>query len=258
MNRPPFAPTALSRSQPINNILDEPEELSRDSSPRPQLSQSEPPRPVHPEVLALRSALLAKLQQADAEQHQRHAESLRNFDAIHQDLQAGQDAIRDELGRLGAVHQIVMNVRDRYEETVEASQRRLNELEEREDPDVDQVVACPSPIHTQCALLSSVSLSLFFLIAYPVLTFIRLLNLLSSDAALEDTIYQLGRSLHSGEDERVVAVDMEKTLKVSRMDMFCSNPAHHAVHLSNSASATWRGSNSSIGHSQIRFCLSLL
>lgn len=42
----------------------------------------------------------------------------------------------------------------------------------------------------------------------------RLLDLLSEDAALEDTIYQLGRSLHSSEDERAGVVDMEKTLKV--------------------------------------------
>lgn len=100
-------------------------------------------------MVALRSALLNRIQEAEAEHAQRHAESLRSFEAIDQELRAGNDAIQDELARLRAVHQVVCSVRDRYAETVDAAQRRVKALEEKEDPEVDEILACPAPIHAQ-------------------------------------------------------------------------------------------------------------
>lgn len=131
----------------ISNILDQTDD------PLPSLASSagagEPSRPVHPDILALRTALLSKLQYADEEVQNKHTESLQHFEAIHQDLLAGNAAIQDELARLKAVHQVVSTVRDRYEEMVQAAQARVKALDEHEEPQVDTIVVCHSTVHTQ-------------------------------------------------------------------------------------------------------------
>lgn len=147
--------------QPISNILDDqsddpPVPSSSSSSTTPlQQPTAEPQRPVHPEVLALRTALLAKLQQADADHASQHAERMNSLSAMHQDLSGGYGAIQDEMARLSAVHQVVQVVRDRHLETTQAAQARVKELAEREEPNVDEFLVCPTPVHAQCVLVPS-------------------------------------------------------------------------------------------------------
>jgi len=113
------------------------------------------------------------------------------------------------MARLRAVRDVCMNVRDRYKEVVEEGEKRMGEYERRgEGVDVDEIICGSTVVYTQyvhclfCGLSPSIlSITLDY----------RLLDLVAEDAALEDTIYALGRGLNSG----TANIDLEQFLKVN-------------------------------------------
>lgn len=161
---------------------------STSDSPRQTPSQPAPPRPPHPELLALRVRLHAKLTshlqtlatETDAQRAQ--------LDVLDSDLLKGEPAILDEMQRLQAVRGVCENVRGRYEAVVREAEGRVREYEARgEGPEVDEIVCSSTVVYNQ------------------------LVELVAEDGALEDTIYQLGRGLNSDAAD----VDLERFLKVS-------------------------------------------
>lgn len=90
------------------------------------------------------------------------------------------------MGRLRIVRDVCQGVLGRYEVVVKEGEARLREYERwGEGPSVDELVCAGSVVHNQ------------------------LLDLVAEDAALEDTIYHLGRALSSEH----IDLDLEKFLK---------------------------------------------
>ncbi|GAA6016601.1 hypothetical protein JCM11491_006011 [Sporobolomyces phaffii] len=146
-----------------------------------------PPVPPNPAVLALRTRLHSKLSSAlstlHAETTKNHLEPL---SLMHSDLLKAVPAIEDEMARLRAVRDVCLSVRDRYETVVNEGEKRMAEYERKGDGvDVDEIVCGSTVVYTQ------------------------LLDLVAEDAALEDTIYALGRGLNSG----TANIDLDQFLK---------------------------------------------
>lgn len=181
-----------------------------------------PPRPPNPELLALRARLHAKLSSSlhalssatDAQRSQ--------LAILESDLLKGEPAIVDEMQRLEAVRAVCDTVRARYEAVVSEAEGRLGEYERRGDgPEVDEIVCSSTVVYNQ------------------------LVELVAEDAALEDTIYQLGRGLNS----ETADIDLDRFLKVSSCWAF---QAFTRMTLTGlmwccSACGTWQGSSSSSG-----------
>ncbi|GAA5830468.1 hypothetical protein JCM5353_005856 [Sporobolomyces roseus] len=146
-----------------------------------------PPIPPNPALLALRTRLHSKLSSSLASLHSEVTTThLEPLSLMHSDLQKAVPAIEDEMARLRAVRDVCMNVRDRYKEVVEEGEKRMGEYERRgEGVDVDEIICGSTVVYTQ------------------------LLDLVAEDAALEDTIYALGRALNSG----TANIDLEQFLK---------------------------------------------
>ncbi|GAA5881285.1 hypothetical protein JCM3774_000953 [Rhodotorula dairenensis] len=152
-----------------------------------QQSQQPPPVPPNPALLALRTRVHSKLTTALTHlAHSTEAE-LARLDLMRVDLEKAQPAIEDEMARLEAVRSVCHGVRDRYAQVVSEAQQRMREYEARGDGvDVDEIVCGSTVVYTQ------------------------LLDLVAEDAALEDTIYALGRGLNSG---GTANIDLDRFLK---------------------------------------------
>ncbi|GAA6059515.1 hypothetical protein JCM10212_006013 [Sporobolomyces blumeae] len=157
----------------------------------PAPSNVAPPVPPNPAVLALRTRLHSKLSSALAALHSEvTANHLEPLALMHSDLLKAVPAIEDEMARLRAVRDVCLNVRDRYRAVVEQGEARMAEYERRgEGVDVDEIVCGSTVVYTQ------------------------LLDLVAEDAALEDTIYALGRGLNSG----TANIDLDQFLKRVRV-----------------------------------------
>ncbi|GAA5877439.1 hypothetical protein JCM16303_003332 [Sporobolomyces ruberrimus] len=153
----------------------------------PHTSQVPPPIPPNPALLALRTRLHSKLSSALTNLHQTTTtQHLEPLSLMHSDLLKAVPAIEDEMARLRAVRDVCLNVRDRYQAVVEEGEQRMGEYERRgEGVDVDEIVCGSTVVYTQ------------------------LLDLVAEDAALEDTIYALGRGLNSG----TANIDLDQFLK---------------------------------------------
>lgn len=146
-----------------------------------------PPVPPNPALRALRTRVHSKFTSALTHlAHSTEAE-LARLDLMRVDLEKAQPAIEDEMARLEAVRSVCAGVRDRYAQVVGEAQQRMREYEARGDgPDVDEIVCGSTVVYTQ------------------------LLDLVAEDAALEDTIYALGRGLNSG---GTANIDLDRFLK---------------------------------------------
>ncbi|BGP22669.1 ESCRT-I complex subunit TSG101 [Rhodotorula toruloides] len=149
-----------------------------------------PPVPPNPALLALRTRVHSKLVSSlTTLAHATEAE-LSQLDLMRVDLEKAQPAIEDEMARLEAVKSVCLGVRDRYAEFVDQAEGRLREYEARgEGVEVDEIVCGSTVVYTQ------------------------LLDLVAEDAALEDTIYALGRGLNSG----TANIDLDRFLKRVRL-----------------------------------------
>lgn len=168
------------------------------SPPSPSITRggsAPPPRPPHPELLALRTRLHSKLSSSTNALAAQTSASQAQLDMLEADLLKGEPAILDEMQRLQAVRSVCENVRGRYEEVVREGERRLAEYEARgAGPEVDEIVCSSTVVYNQ------------------------LLELVAEDAALEDTIYHLGRGLNSDTAD----IDLDRFLKVSgRVVLWC-------------------------------------
>ncbi|BGP29914.1 Suppressor protein stp22 of temperature-sensitive alpha-factor receptor and arginine permease [Rhodotorula toruloides] len=149
-----------------------------------------PPVPPNPALLALRTRVHSKLVSSlTTLAHSTEAE-LSQLDLMRVDLEKAQPAIEDEIARLEAVRSVCLGVRDRYAEVVDQAEGRLREYEARgEGVEVDEIVCGSTVVYTQ------------------------LLDLVAEDAALEDTIYALGRGLNSG----TANIDLDRFLRRVRL-----------------------------------------
>ncbi|KAK4058834.1 Suppressor protein stp22 of temperature-sensitive alpha-factor receptor and arginine permease [Microbotryomycetes sp. JL221] len=190
----PTKPARGSRGpRPVVNILDSDENtqetstLSAGGSNVPSgHNTAPPPVPPNPAMLALRNRLHAKLSAAMNKLTQEAQSQLHQMDMYESDLLKGEPAILDEMQRLTIVKQVCANVRDRYKTVVEEGEKRLQEYEHRGDgPEPDEIVCSSTIVYNQ------------------------LLDLVAEDAALEDTIYQLGRGLNTDSAN----IDLDRFLK---------------------------------------------
>ncbi|GAA5978201.1 hypothetical protein JCM10908_004270 [Rhodotorula pacifica] len=185
----PNATTSVAGSDSISNIGDgrarPPQPLQTSQQQQPQ--QRAPPVPPNPALLALRTRLHSKLTTAMTQLAHTTEAELARLDLMRVDLEKAQPAIEDEMARLEAVRSVCAGVRDRYAQVVGEAQQRMREYEARgEGVDVDEIVCGSTVVYTQ------------------------LLDLVAEDAALEDTIYALGRGLNSGGS---ADIDLDRFLK---------------------------------------------
>ncbi|GAA5904639.1 hypothetical protein JCM8208_004837 [Rhodotorula glutinis] len=149
-----------------------------------------PPVPPNPALLALRTRVHSKLSSALSHLASTSSAHLAQLDLMRVDLEKAVPAIEDEMARLEAVRSVCETVRGRYDAVVGEAEGRLREYEARgEGVDVDEIVCGSTVVYTQ------------------------LLDLVAEDAALEDTIYALGRGLNSG----VANIDLDRFLKRVRI-----------------------------------------
>ncbi|KAM0756437.1 hypothetical protein T439DRAFT_376628 [Meredithblackwellia eburnea MCA 4105] len=187
---PSRAAPASKPARPTVNILDGPDDdmtVSALSSPSsiggPGIP---PPRPPNPELLAIRTRLHSKLSHSLASLSARTNAEMERMEILETDLLKGEPAILDEMQRLEVVRTVCENVRDRYKAVVAEGEKRLGEYEQRGDgPEVDEIVCSSTVVYNQ------------------------LLELVAEDAALEDTIYHLGRGLNS----ETANIDLDRFLK---------------------------------------------
>ncbi|ORY59432.1 UEV domain-domain-containing protein [Leucosporidium creatinivorum] len=193
-------PRASHPRKPNLNILDsEPEDLSSPETSPQSLhhpdgsiassshhSSAPPPLPPNPALLALRTRLHSKLSLSLSALNSQTQQELQKMDMYEVDLLKGEPAILDEMQRLEVVRGVCENVRERYQAVVEEGEKRLREYEARgEGPEVDEIVCSSTVVYNQ------------------------LLDLVAEDAALEDTIYHLGRGLNSD----TANIDLDRFLK---------------------------------------------
>lgn len=65
------------------------------------------------------------------------------------DLDRGEPAIRDEMARLEAVRDVCKATGDGLEEAVSAGRKRVEDLRERSEPDVDGMICATSIVGNQ-------------------------------------------------------------------------------------------------------------
>ena len=75
------------------------------------------------------------------------AERLR---AHQTDLLTGEPAIRDEMARLEAVRDVCRGVSDRLRNVVAQGETNINDLRNKGDPPVDELLCSTTIVHNQC------------------------------------------------------------------------------------------------------------
>jgi ESCRT-I complex subunit TSG101 len=134
------------------------------------------------------------------------AERLRAHQA---DLLTGEPAIRDEMARLEAVRDVCRGVSDRLRNVVTQGEANINDLRNKGDPPVDELLCSTTIVHNQCVYPSCPSSTsrrpTDSLLPLPC----RLIDLIAEDNAIEDTMYHLHRALNAGR------IDLERFLRVN-------------------------------------------
>ncbi|WFD31123.1 suppressor protein stp22 of temperature-sensitive alpha-factor receptor and arginine permease [Malassezia sp. CBS 17886] len=146
-----------------------------------------PQRPMNPELAQLQDRAHAKL----AGRLQQLRASMQDADAqlrvLHDDLERGTSAIHDETQRLQAVKEVCTGSARQLAASVEQAAQRTVELRAKADPAVDSMLVATNLAENQ------------------------LLQLMAEDQAIEDTLYQLGRALHSEQ------LSLDRFIKHTRM-----------------------------------------
>ncbi|KAF5330784.1 hypothetical protein D9619_005547 [Psilocybe cf. subviscida] len=233
---------------PIPNLLDQDDISAASSTPNAayqfpavsppggaSIGAAAPPRPPNPELLALHTAVHAKLSSALQALSASMASDAERLRAVQADLLQGEPAIRDEMGRLEAVRDVCLGVGRRVGECVREAEGRLAEVKRRrganggggsggEDAEesVDEVVCATSIVHNQCVEFLSVFsffFSFFFiaLFASPArfLSFF-LLSLPSTRSPHFAPRARADQSIQAGPNERVA---MARVTRVSSVPL---------------------------------------
>ncbi|KAF8311247.1 UEV-domain-containing protein [Clavulina sp. PMI_390] len=145
-----------------------------------------PPRPPNPHVMALHNEIHARITAQMALVTKAMTEDTDRLRAIQADLLAGEPAIRDEMGRLGAVRDVCRAVADKTREWVTQVEAAVTETKRRGEPEVDELVCSTTIVYNQ------------------------LIELVAEDNAIEDTMYHLHRALNAGR------IDLDRFTKTMR------------------------------------------
>ncbi|WFD04337.1 suppressor protein stp22 of temperature-sensitive alpha-factor receptor and arginine permease [Malassezia obtusa] len=185
---PAAAPTPPKPAAPPRPPVPERPAAPHDAAPLPARSApTQPARPMNPELRALHDAVHTKL----AARRDGVRRSLTHANAqlrdVLDDLHRGYPAIQDEMQRLEAVQTVCRTHAAQLTSTMHTAQERLHDLQRRADPNVDAMLAATSLVENQLA------------------------QLLAEDAALEDTMYQLGRALLAEQ------LSLDRFIKQTRM-----------------------------------------
>ena len=179
--------------------------LERAVSP-PSVPVHAPPRPPNPELLQLHVQIQDKLTSEFASLSQAITLDAERLRAHQGDLLTGEPAIRDEMARLEAVRDVCRGVSDRLRNVVAQGEANINDLRNKGDPPVDELLCSTTIVHNQSVSSSSVARRL----ADPgFLSPCRLIDLIAEDNAIEDTMYHLHRALNAGR------IDLERFLRVN-------------------------------------------
>ena len=108
-----------------------------------------PPKPPNPELLQLHGLLHAKLHSRLNRIRSASKESSAQLRLLGDDLDRGQEAVHDEMARLGAVHDVCRATGDEFQKSVEQAQKLCADLHAREDPDVDGLICATSLVGNQ-------------------------------------------------------------------------------------------------------------
>ncbi|WFC96965.1 suppressor protein stp22 of temperature-sensitive alpha-factor receptor and arginine permease [Malassezia brasiliensis] len=163
-------------------------------APAPAPAPAAPARPMNPELRALHDAVHTRVAARRAELRDTLATANAQLRDLLADLQQGRPAIDDEMRRLEAVQAVCRTHTARLGETMRTAQQRIDTLQRRPDPHVDEMLVATSLVENQYVAHSP-----------------RRLQLRAEDAALEDTMYQLGRALHAEQ------LSLDRFIKQTRM-----------------------------------------
>lgn len=109
-----------------------------------------PPRPPNPELLQLHAQIRDKLTSEFASLSQAMALDAERLRAHQADLLTGEPAIRDEMARLEAVRDVCRGASDRLRNVVAQGEANVNELRNKGDPPVDELLCSTTIVHNQC------------------------------------------------------------------------------------------------------------
>lgn len=113
------------------------------------LSLSPPPRPPNPELVRLYAEVQAKLKSELDSLKQALTLDAERLRAHQADLLSGEPAIKDEMARLAAVHDICCSVSDRTGVAVREAEANVADLRRKGDPAVDELVCATTIVHNQ-------------------------------------------------------------------------------------------------------------
>ncbi|WFC97324.1 suppressor protein stp22 of temperature-sensitive alpha-factor receptor and arginine permease [Malassezia yamatoensis] len=148
---------------------------TNDSQPRVLESGAAPIRPVNPQLAALQNAVYEKLSARRLELRDSLNQANQQLQTTSEELQRGKLAIHDEIQRLHAVRSICETRQSNLARIMHAAQQQIADLHARPNIVVDNMLSATSLAENQ------------------------LVQLVADDAALEDTMYQLGRALYAEE-----------------------------------------------------------
>lgn len=109
-----------------------------------------PPRPPNPELLQLHAQIQEKLASEFASLSQAMALDAERLRAHQADLLTGEPAIRDEMARLEAVRDVCRGVSGRLRNVVSQGEANINDLRNKGDPPVDELLCSTTIVHNQC------------------------------------------------------------------------------------------------------------
>ncbi|WFD41403.1 suppressor protein stp22 of temperature-sensitive alpha-factor receptor and arginine permease [Malassezia psittaci] len=167
-NKPPVEPRPSTLKQGLADAI-------VNSQPRVNGSGSVPMRPINPQLAALQNAAYEKLSARRLELRDSLTQANRDLRATSEELQAGKLAIHDEMQRLRAVRSICETRQSNLTRVMRAAEEQIADLHARPNIVVDNMLTATSLAENQ------------------------LVQLVADDAALEDTMYQLGRALYAEE-----------------------------------------------------------
>ena len=129
--------------------MDEDDPVLGRAVPPPPLPVHVPPRPPNPELLQLHTQIQEKLTSEFASLSQAMALDAERLRAHQTDLLTGEPAIRDEMARLEAVRDVCRGVSDRLRNVVAQGEANVNELRNKGDPPVDELLCSTTIVHNQ-------------------------------------------------------------------------------------------------------------
>lgn len=149
---------------PIRDLFDVDDEglapiTPQSQSPAPFAEGVAPPsRPLPPTTLHLHSLLSAQLAARLPLLLSHLTSQTTQLESVRADLESGEPAIRDEMARLEAVRGVCEGVVAKVGEVVKNGEKRCEELEQRGEVSVDEVVCSISIVHNQYVMRGAVGL----------------------------------------------------------------------------------------------------